>query len=568
MKKNNFLLFFAVALLGMGIVACSDEFLDAPPQGALDGGTLANEAGVDAAIISAYSMLDGWAESWGSVSSPWPASGSNWIWGSVLSDDAHKGSEAGDQGQSEELELFQWAPGNSYFNDRFVILYEGIARVNAAMGLLNSVEGIDAAKSASLAGEARFLRGHFHFEAWKMWKNVPYYTEEDTDFRKANTADIVPNILADFEAAAAALPASQGQPGRVTSGAANAYIGKLHLYNNNFSEAKAALDKVVSSGQYSLNPCFHDIFSVGLENGPEMVFSIQASVNDGTSEGQNGMFGDRLNFPHGGSPFGCCGFHQPSQNLVNAHRVDDAGLPLFSTFNDEKVDENYTGPLDPRLDWTVGRDGIPFLDIGVHEPSWIRSRSFSGPYSPKKFSYEAGQNQQAGGWVSTQLSPINFPIIRYSDVLLMLAEAEVEAGSLERARELTNMVRARAAGCAQGADGARSGITAAEGAAYSNYSVSTYDDAWTSQAAARDAVRYERRLELALEGHRFFDLRRWGVAADVINTYLEVEKTVLPTYLSNSAGYQAKNDLMPLPTIQIELSSIDGTPMLQQNPGY
>jgi len=567
MKKNRFILFFAVALLGMGIVACSDEFLDAPPQGALDAGTLANEAGVDAAIISAYSMLDGWAESWGSVSSPWPASGSNWIWGSVLSDDAHKGSEAGDQGQSEELELFQWAPGNSYFNDRFVIIYEGIARSNAAIALLNGVEGIDPAKSAVLGGEARFLRAHFHFEAWKMWKNIPYYTEDDTDFRKSNTTDVVPLILADFEAAASSLPATQGQIGRVTSGAANAYIGKLHLYNGNFSEAKSALDRVVNSGQYALNPCFHDIFSVGLENGPEMVFSIQASVNDGSSEGQNGMFGDRLNFPHGGSPFGCCGFHQPTQNLVNAHRVDDAGLPLFSSFNDTDVDENYTGPLDPRLDWTVGRDGIPFLDIGVHEPSWIRARSFQGPFSPKKFSYEAGQNQQSGGWTSTQLSPINFPIIRYSDVLLMLAEAEVESGSLERARELTNMVRGRAAGCAQGADGSRSGISAAEGAAYSNYSVATYDEPWTNQGAARDAVRYERRMELALEGHRFFDLQRWGVAADVINTYIAEEQPKRP-YLNASNGYSPINDLMPLPTQQVELSRVDGVEMIQQNPGY
>ena len=566
MKKNNLLILFMAALLGMGIAACSEEFLEAPPQGALDAGTLANEAGADAAVISAYSMLDGWAESWGSVSSPWPASGSNWIWGSVLSDDAHKGSEAGDQGQSEELELFQWAPGNSYFNDKFIILYEGIARANAAIALVNSLEGIDPGKQTQLAAEARFLRAHFHFDAWKMWKNVPYYTEEDTDFRKPNTEDIVPMLVSDFEFAAANLPATQSQLGRATSGAANAYLGKLHMYNNNFSAAKSSLDAVVNSGNYALSNCFNDIFSTQGENGPEMVFSIQASVNDGTTEGQNGNFGDRLNFPHGGSPFGCCGFHQPTQNLVNAHRVDESGLPLFTSFNDTDVDENYTGPLDPRLDWTVGRDGIPFLDIGVHDPSWIRARSFQGPFSPKKFSYRSGENQQSGGWTSTQLSPINMPIIRYSDVLLLLAEAEVEVGSLERARELTNMVRSRAGNCAQGADGGTSSLTS--GAAYANYSVSTYDDAWTNQGAARDAVRYERRLELALEGHRFFDLRRWGIAADVINTYIEEEQPKR-AYLNASAGYRSPlNDLMPLPTPQLDLSKVDGEAMLQQNPGY
>ncbi len=567
MKKNKLFVLLAFAVFGATFYACSDDFLEAPAQGALDAGTLANEAGADAAIISAYSLLDGWAESWGVVSSPWPASGSNWIWGSVMSDDAHKGSEAGDQGQTEELELFQWAPGNTYFNDRFIILYEGIARANAAIALVKSVEGIDANKKALLEGEGRFLRAHYHFDAWKMWKNVPFYTEDDTDFRKANTEDIVPRIQADFEAAVASLPAVQSQVGRVTKGAAQAYLGKLHLYNQNFAAAKSSLDAVVNSGNYALNPCFHDIFSSGLENGPEMVFSIQASVNDGTSEGQNGNFGDRLNFPHGGSPFGCCGFHQPTQNLVNAHRVDDNGLPLFTSFNETDVDENYTGPLDPRLDWTVGRDGIPFLNIGVHDPSWIRARSFQGPYSPKKFSYDnLSESQQAGGWVSTQLSPINMPIIRYADVLLMLAEAEVELGNLERARELTNMVRGRAAGCAQGADGNSSSIS--EGAAYGNYAVATYDDAWTDAGAARDAVRYERRLELALEGHRFFDLRRWGIAAEVMNKYIAEEQPKRP-YLNNSAGYQSpKNDLFPIPTQQIQLSRVDGVEMIQQNPGF
>jgi len=566
MKNINLLIILAFIIGGTVFYACSEEFLDVPPQGALDAGTLANEAGVDAALISAYSMLDGWAESWGSISSPWPASGSNWIWGSVLSDDAHKGSEAGDQGETEELELFQWSPGNPYFNDKFVVTYEGISRTNAAIALLANVEGIDADKSAIIQGEGRFLRGHYHFDAWKMWKNIPYYTEEDTDFRKPNTEDIFPNIIADFEAAVASLPVSQSQVGRATKGAANAYLGKAHLYNQNFSAAKEALDQVVNSGQYALSPCFHDIFSIGQENGPEMVFSIQASVNDGTTEGQNGNFGDRLNFPHGGSPFGCCGFHQPTQNLVNAHKVDDNGLPLFDSFNESDLVDGEA--VDPRLDWTVGRDGIPFLDIGVHEPSWIRARSFQGPFSPKKFSYESGQSQQSGGWTSTQLSPVNFPIIRYSDVLLMLAEAEVELGNLERARELTNIVRERAAGCAQGADGFRSGISADEGAAYSNNQVGTYEDTWTDAAAAREAVRYERRIELALEGHRFFDLRRWGTAEEVINEYIEEETPKRP-YLQPSAGYQSpKNDLFPIPTIQIELSKIDGTAALQQNPGY
>ena len=563
MKKNRFLTgFSAIVFASMLLFACSEDFLNAPPQGALDAGTLGNEAGIDASLISAYSLLDGWAESWGSISSPWPASGSNWIWGSVMSDDAHKGSEAGDQGNSELIELFQWAPGNPYFDDKFKILYEGISRVNATINLMNGVEGLDAGFASGIMGQAQFLRAHYHFDAYKMWGNIPYYTEADADFRKGNDVAALPLIIADLEAAANALPLTQGQVGRATKGAAQAYLGKAHLYDNNFAAAKTALDAVVNSGVYSLAPCFKDIFSTAGENGSEHIFSIQASANDGTSEGQNANFGDRLNFPHGGSPFGCCGFHQPTQNLVNAYKVDENGLPMFGTFNEAEVTAD--DAVDPRLDITVGRDDIPYFTFGMHTPAWIRARSFSGPFSPKKFAYEPGE-ESAVGWVNTQLSPVNMPIIRYADVLLMLAEAEVELGNLERARELTNMVRARAAGCTQQADGSLGPIESG----VANYVVSTYDDPWTNASAARDAVRFERRLELALEGHRFFDLRRWGIAQEVMNKYLDEETSRRPAYLTPAGRYESpKNDLYPLPTVQIELSRVEGAARLQQNPGF
>jgi hypothetical protein len=394
-----------------------------------------------------------------------------------------------------------------------------------------------------------------------MWKNVPYYGEEDLDFRKANDVDIMPNIIADFQAAISSLPTTQSQVGRATRGAAQAYLGKALLYSGDFAGAKTQFDAVVNSGLYALEPCFKDIFSTAGENGSEHIFSIQASVNDGTSEGQNGNFGDRLNFPHGGSPFGCCGFHQPSQNLVNAHRVDANGLPLLTTFNNADVSD--TDAVDPRLDITVGRDGIPYFSWGLHEPSWIRARSFSGPYSPKKFAYEPGQESSVG-WVNTQLTPVNVPIIRYADVLLMLAEAEVETGGLERARALVNQVRTRAANCGQLPDGSLGPID--QGAA--NYQIGNYTAPWTDANTARAAVRMERRIELALEGHRFFDLRRWGIAEQVMNKYLDEEAPKRPAYLTNAGRYAARHNLYPLPTVQIELSRVDGEPRLKQNTGW
>ncbi len=562
MKKLIIRITLGLALTAV-LVACSEEFLNIAPQAALDEGTLANEAGVEAALISAYSMLDGWNHDWGQFSPPWPTAGSNWIWGSVTSDDAYKGSEPGDQGEITQLELFQWSPGNTYFEGKFKALYEGVSRSNATQKLINNTEDLDADVKARVEGELRFLRAHFHFEAWKIWGNVPYYTEEDADFRKPNTTDITPNIQADFQAAIDNLPDDQAQVGRVTKAAAQAYMGKLLLYQGDYSGAKGFLDQVVASGKYSLQDCFHDIFTTGGENGNEMIFSIQASVNDGTSEGQNGNFADRLNFPHGGSPFGCCGFHQPSQNLVNAHRVDANGLPLLDTFNDADLDSTET--TDPRLDWTVGRDNVPYLDWGTHGPTWIRARAWAGPYSPKKFTHANGE-QSSVGWSNIQLSPVNIPIIRYADVLLMLAECEVELNNLERARELVNMIRMRAGNCAQGGSGGPVVIDDAS-ITWATYDVQPYNDAWTDQAVARKAVRMERRLELALEGHRFFDLRRWGTAKEVLNAYFAVEETKR-SYMTATNGYEDRHDLMPLPTVQIELSKVEGSAQLIQNPGY
>lgn len=564
--KNIMYKFLGLFMVATLVVACGDEFLNQPPQGSLDEVTLSNQAGVDAALISAYSMLDGWAENWGSISSPWPASGSNWIWGSVLSDEAYKGSEPGDQLPTQQLELFQWAPGNAYFDDKFKILYEGIARSNATINLITTAEGVSDPVGAT--AEARFLRAHYHFDAWKIWKNIPFYSESDIDFREANTTDPLPEIEADFDFAIANLPADQAAIGRVTKGAAQAYLGKVKLYQGQYAEAKTLFDAVVNSGKYALQPCFHDPFTVEGENGSEMVFSVQASVNDGTSEGQNGNFGDRLNYPNGGGTFSCCGFHQPSQNLVNSHRVDANGLPLLGSFNDADASEAVGTDgeaIDPRVDWTVGRDNVPFLAHGVHTPDWIRARAWAGPYSAKKFIHDPGEEQSVS-WSNQQLSAINIALIRYADVLLMLAECEVELGNLERARDLVNMIRARAGACAQGIDG---GAVAIDDPAitWANYEVGTYEAAWTDANVARQAVRMERKIELALEGHRFFDLRRWGIAQEVMTDYLAVESTKRE-YLKEANGWDSKFELFPLPSVQIELSKVDGVPQLQQNAGY
>jgi hypothetical protein len=560
--------YFILVLMIAGVVAaCSEDFLDGPAQGVLDSGTLANADGVESTLIAAYALLDGFANFGG-----WGAAGSNWIFGSVASDDAYKGSEPGDQQPTTDVEFYQWSTGGAdgYLNDKFGIVYEGVSRANATLNLLNSVEGINADAASRIEGEAKFLRAHYHFEAWKFWGNIPIYTEDITDFQTGNNGPdaAIAQIISDLESAASLLPASQADIGRSTSWTAKSYLGRVHLFNNDYTSAQSVLSDVVNNGPYALENCFHDVFSADNENGPETVLAFQATSNDGNPNGDNANRNDRLNFPHGGSPFGCCGFHQPSQNLVNAFKVDANGLPLLDgSFNDSDVTES--DAVDPRLDWSTGRDGVPFLDWGTHAPGWIRDRAWAGPYSPKKNIYEQSSTaQSAVGWANYQLHSMNLHILRYADVVLMLAEAEVEMGNLERARELVNMIRERAGVCAQGPEGGALEVAIDDPSiTWANYSIGTYDDAWTDQATAREAVRFERRLELAMEGHRFFDLRRWGTAAEVLNSYIAVEQTKR-NYLTGASTYDARHQWYPLPTFQIELSTVDGTPTLQQNTGW
>ena len=162
--KNSII---TILFLGATIVACSDEFLEAPAQASLDEGTLANDAGVEASLIGSYSMLDGWNGNGGALGPAWPTAGSNWIWGSVLSDDAYKGSDPGDQQQTQILEIYEFDPGNQYYDGVFKSRYEGVARANATINLLNNAleNGENVLRATSVEAEARFLRAHFHFDA-------------------------------------------------------------------------------------------------------------------------------------------------------------------------------------------------------------------------------------------------------------------------------------------------------------------------------------------------------------------------------------------------------------------
>jgi hypothetical protein len=307
-------------------------------------------------------------------------------------------------------------------------------------------------------------------------------------------------------------------------------------------------------------PIYHDNFRAVTNNNAESLLEVQFSINDGAPINNNGNRGATLNYPYGGGVTNCCGFYQPSQNLVNSFKTDADGLPMADNNMSDIPGINsasYKGNLDPRLDWTVGRQNIQFLDWGLHGAIYIRDQGYAGPYSPKKnvpYKADVGSRTTANPRFNTN----NYRMIRYSQVLLMLAEAEVEVGDLNRARMLVNMIRTRAANPA--------GFVQTVGN-QPNYKIGTYTAAWTDKVVARNAVRTETRLELAMEGHRFFDLVRWGIAETTMNNYLAIEQTKR-TYLKGAAFTKGKNEYFPIPQAEIINSSKDGAATLKQNNGY
>ena len=577
MKKVHirFLLLGCISAI-FTLYACKKSFLEKAPLGTLDEATLANKAGAEGLLIGAYSQLNGFGGAGGGFySTP-----SNWAFGGVASDDAYKGSDAGDQSvESNPIENYTVTSTNGPVASKWAAVYDGIVRCNSAIRIITKATDLTEADKKSLLGQARFLRGLYHFEVKKVFNMVPYVDESISygagNYFVPNTADIWPNIVADFKFAADNLPATFSQAGRANKWAAKAYLGKALIFQKKFAEAKPIFDDVIANGvntkgvKYALVAKFSDNFNAETENNSESIFQVQYSVNDGSNANKS-AWGDVLNFPYNNGsndmPGGCCGFYQPTQNLVNAYKVDaTTGLPLLTTFNDMSVKSDQglkstdpfvpeTAPLDARLDWTVGRRGIPYLDWGTHPgQKWVRDQSNGGPYSPIKNVYYKKQEKNltdASFWTNGVVAN-NYSMIRYADVLLWAAECEVEVGTLEKARELVNIVRARAANPAGWVQGSPA-----------NYKVGLYTS-FSSQPIARDAVRFERRLEFAMEGHRFFDLVRWGIAASTLNAYVAKEKT-LRSYLQTAVFTTGKNEYFPIPQGEIDQSQSS----LKQNPGY
>ena len=579
MKTNRlFALLLASGVLTLG--ACKDEFLDVPPANALGDAQLQTKAGVEGLLVGTYAALNG-------VFGNRFEGPNHWITGSILGGDANKGTDAGDYSSINPVQRFEHDATQGDLNNLWRGRYEGVSRANKVIATATAIQDqLTAADYASIVGQARLLRGHFYFDLKKHFNSIPVVDETvgAADITAVpNTPDVWAFIEADFQYAVDNLPAVTGA-GRVNKWAAAAYLGKAQLYQGKWAAAKATFDGVISQGvtsnglQYALVDDYSSIYNAANDNHAEAVMDVESANNTGSVNNAN--YFDDLNYPYNTGPDGpgnCCGFFQPSIDLGNHFRTDANGLPLLDySFSTEanRVKNNFVdgadsaedaGNLDPRIDHSIGRKGIPYLDWIEHPGSpWIRSFPYAGPYSPKKYIYyrsQEGSLTDASSW-TRGYALMNYTIIRFADVLLMAAEAEVELGNLDAARTHVNRVRARAANSTywvQEYDG--SGPAA-------NYVISQYPggaDAFASQAGARNAVRFERKIELSGEGHRFFDLVRWGIAASEMNRYLDEEGQYLVTKFGGANFTAGKNEYQPIPQSQIDLQ---GSDILTQNPGW
>lgn len=558
MKHNKLIILLSAGMLF--ISSCGKEFLQKLPQGQLSEPQVGNKDGVEAALIGAYSILNGNVSgSWGNYAS----APSQWVFGEMASDNAHKGSELTDQTPMNMIETYNAISTNDNLSTQWQVYFEGVLRCNNTLKLLAAdQEGpmeITAERATEIQAEARMLRAHYYFYLWRVFRHLPVITETMTTEEARTTPndqDVTPLIEEDLKFAVANLPESKinNEAGRMDKNAARAYLGKLYLYQQKYAEALPLFNQVMA-GKDLVSMPFWNNFDVTTEDGPEVVMVSKHAINSNGSA-DNANVGDMLSGLYGSSPVGCCGFYQPSIDLVNAYQVNANGLPyLDKGYRDdpyvsdlENPSDSYTLDVslrfDPRLDYTVGRRGVMYLDYGVMPGNaWIRDANYGGPFVGIKTMIPQSQFATNAAPGENYITGLDVNIIRLADVWLMAAECEVELGNLPGALKLVNDVRNRAANIPP--KKTPSGTNAAA------YTVEPYP-AFTSQDQARQAVRFERRLELALEGHRFFDLVRWGIAKETLESYSSFEGDYLNAY--KGLTFSASNEYWPIPQVEIDRS--------------
>ncbi|MCI7010765.1 MAG: RagB/SusD family nutrient uptake outer membrane protein [Prevotella sp.] len=577
MKKIFQYILVAVSLFSA--TSC-DDFIEVEPEGVIDE-QLAME-NPDKMVTAAYSML---GDCW--YTYPFNL----WPYGDVASDDCLKGGSGTTDTGYHPMEIWSTltsTPGE--FDELWYRLYCAISRCNRA--LVSVAEygedklGAETAKQRD--AEVRFLRAHFYFKLLTMFRQIPWIDEEvyknNAQEQTRNDAftyeQLFQKIIDDFKVAYDVLPAEQQDGGRVNKIAAASYLAKCYLtlawgdgyeatngvshINQDYMKKVVEYTDVVKSSKYDYLEDFGDIFLPEYKNSKESIFAVQCSdyKDDNTTFGRANW----SNMLNGCWGIWSCGwdFHKPSQNLVSAFKTKD-GLPDFDNF-DKTIDYPINGvptaqKWDPRLFHTVGMPTFPYKYEEAYTLTKDNSRTPNtyGYYTSLK---EVPQRSKGETYNSPwQAFDMNDYVFRYSDVMLMRAEALIETGQLAEARTIINDIRQRA----------KNSVAKHIQYAADQCEIALYPDTYfKDKETARKCLQWERRLELAMENGRYFDLRRWGIASKTLNAYFETEKNdvydgqTYAQYLKDAHYTPGKNEFYPVPYNQ--LYYVPG--LYSQNKGY
>jgi len=559
---------FSVALS-----SCSKFLEEQVPQASLTQDEVKDPKYIDNVLISAYAGLLSIEDM--------NASFSLWNY-DTRSDDAYVGgAEFSDGEPFHRLEKGTGILTTDWnFGSIWGKLYNYLSRVSLSLDVLSTADQTNATIQQRTA-EMKFLRAYGHFQLKRLFKKIPFVNKlnmTEDDYNNLSNTEYTNDegwqqIVNDLEDAYKVLPEKQADKGRPTKAAAAAFLAKVYLYKayrqddantNQVTSVNAEdLQKVIeytnlsiyTSAGYGLESDMHNNFrpEEQYENGKEAIWSVQYSKNDGTTWG-NLNFSNRLIVPcipkvhDSGNDF-----YKPSHNLVDAYRTNSSGLPRLDDFaaTDYYVGSNET--VDPRLFITVGMPGTPYMyntNFMMSEANaWSRSGGTYGYFVSLKQNVDPEltdvylfncDNQ----WASS----MNRIVFRYADVLLMRAEAQAQLGNTAEAIQLVNQLRERAAGMATNS------VVASYPTKYDvHYAVGLYNGSYSKDEAMK-IVKMERRLELAMEAERFFDLVRWGDAATVINKFYADESQTM-NFLSGSQFTANKNEYLPVPYEQIAASN-------------
>lgn len=516
------------AASSLSLTSC-DDFLDLKPTGTFTEEQL-DDSSIEGLMASAYAGLE--AHFFGNNES-FAGPITNWVF-DVRSDDALKGG--GDITMEQyihQLEVSNVTSDNAVALDKWRNNYYAISRVHKAM---NAIENSNIANKATYLGELKLLRAYFYFDLIRIFKQVPYFTEnEDPNGKRADeyTRDqIFSFIKQDLVDAYSVLPEEQSQAGRFNKYVAAAVMAKVSAFTSNWSDVETYANYVIGSNKYDFYDNYGDMSKIEFNNKKESVMAVQFSTANNNAHIN---WSNLLNTTYSeGSLFGTGDdFFLGSQNLVDAFATDNNGLPYLDGSDHcvkttENGDGNYEGNVDPRLDFTVGRLGMPFRGH-TYNKKWCRAYDIYGEYSGKKGLIDPSSPDMVQGF-PWGASALNYCIIRYSDIVLLKAEALIEQNKqLDEARTLINDVRKKAQRSIDG------NYTPQDLDPFNaNYNVGLYPSEGWTQEYARKAVRMERRLELAMEGNRWFDLLRWNTAVSTVNAYMQSEQRYHTYYAGNS----------------------------------